>query len=67
MVLNASTMCAELVGGFVLDPVIEWPAPISRAASDSICTGRVIRLARYSPIQVEPTRMSSVTITKNDT
>ncbi len=43
------------------------PAPISRAATASSWTGRVIRLARYSPIHVAPTRIISVTIRKNDT
>ena len=43
-----------------------WPAPISRAAADSICTGRVMRFARYSPIHVAPTMIISVSIRKNE-
>ena len=44
----------------------KWPAPISRAAAASSWTGRVMRLARYRPIQVALTRIISVTIRKND-
>ena len=58
---------AELVGALVLDAVVVVAGADLRAASDSICTGRVMRFARYRPIHVEPTRISSVTITKNDT
>ena len=36
------------------------------AAADSICTGRVIRLAKYSPIHVAPTMIMSVSIRKNE-
>ena len=66
MVLNAS---ASAPNSSSLCGSTRWsrcPAPISRAAAASICTGRVMRFARYSPIQVAPTRIMSVTIRKND-
>ena len=67
MALNASTIEPNSSRAFVLDAVVVVAGADLAAASDSICTGRVMRLARYRPIHVEPTRISSVTITKNDT
>ena len=66
MELNAST---SKPNSSLLCGSTRWssrPAPISRAAADSISTGRVMRFARYEPIHVAPNRISSVTIRKKD-
>ena len=66
MLLNASTSEPNSSAVSGSSRRSRCPAPISRAAADSICTGRVIRLAKYSPIHVAPTMIMRVSIRKNE-
>ncbi len=67
MALNASTMRAELVVALRVRCDARAGRRRSRARPPrASAPGRVMRLARYRPIQVAPTRISSVTIRKND-
>jgi len=56
----------ELVARLGLDPVIQAAGADLPGPAASSCTGRVMRLARYKPVQVALTRIRSVIIRNTD-